>query len=194
MLPPPAPTEMTSSDGVVNGSPSMEDVEASAARPSSMSATSADVPPMSIATKTAIPATPRRRAEDAGSRPREQRVDGSVDRFLDPRTPPPDHITPTRASDAAMRRPARAVRTGGRRARPGSGFAPLVRLLRDQPPRLAAQRPRSTGARPVARASLPTTERVMSFEEGQLFGPEWLRSVGMIRTSTSTTTTSRPRP
>ena len=64
------------------------------------------------------------------------------------------------------------------RARPPRRRA-VVRLLRPQPPRLAARRARRRpGA--AARAAGATTTRSTTFEEGRLFGGEWLRSLEMI--------------
>ena len=55
----------------------------------------------------------------------------------------------------------------------------VVRLLRPQPPRLAARRARRR-RRPAARSCWPTTTALARLEEGRLFGAEWLRSLGMI--------------
>ena len=55
----------------------------------------------------------------------------------------------------------------------------VVRLLRPQPPRLAARRARRR-RRPPARRLLDDDDALAGFEEGRLFGGEWLRSLGMI--------------
>ena len=62
------------------------------------------------------------------------------------------------------------------RARPARA---VVRLLRPQPPRLAAGRARRRAAS-CCRELLADDERLARFEEGRLFGGEWLRSLGMI--------------
>ena len=56
----------------------------------------------------------------------------------------------------------------------------VVRLLRPQPPRLAARRARRRAATGCSRAARRRRARWRGFEEGRLFGGEWLRSLGMI--------------
>ena len=55
----------------------------------------------------------------------------------------------------------------------------VVRLLRPQPPRLAARRARRRG-RAAPGAARRRRAALTSFEEGSLFGAEWLRTLGMI--------------
>ena len=78
-----------------------------------------------------------------------------------------------------LRLAARALRAGRRGARPRPG-GPVVRLLRAQPPRLAAAACATTAARRCWTALLEDDARLGGFEEGRLFGGEWLRTLGMI--------------
>ena len=57
---------------------------------------------------------------------------------------------------------------------------PVVRLLRAQPPRLAAAASATRRERSCSTACSRTTSASTGFEEGRLFGGEWLRSLGMI--------------
>ena len=87
----------------------------------------------------------------------------------------------------APRRPGhRHLRLAGRprppRRRASLGADPdagLDRLRRPQPPRLAA-RPARRRPRRAARACSPTPTLLGSFEEGRLFGADWLRSLGAV--------------
>ena len=56
----------------------------------------------------------------------------------------------------------------------------VVRLLRAQPPRLAARACATPAAAQLLDGLLEDDERLDGFEEGRLFGGEWLRSLGMI--------------
>ena len=56
----------------------------------------------------------------------------------------------------------------------------VVRLLRAQPPRLAAAACATTAASALLDGLLEDDARLDGFEEGRLFGGEWLRSLGMI--------------